>query len=125
MDQEKRILVVDDDQNMLQLLYNFLKDTYKVTTATNGDEAIAKIREEKPDLMLLDYLMPGKNGKETLEIIRQDNEIADLPVFFLTGVSDTNRITECLKLNPIGYILKPIGKFSLIAKIRAYFETVE
>lgn len=125
MDQEKRILVVDDDQNMLQLLYNFLKDTYKVTTATNGDEAIVKIREEKPDLMLLDYLMPGKNGKETLEIIRQDNEIADLPVFFLTGVSDTNRITECLKLNPIGYILKPIGKFSLIAKIRAYFETVE
>ena len=65
------------------------------------------------------------NGKETLEVIRNDEELKDLPVFFLTGVSDTNKISECLKLDPIGYILKPIGKFSLLAKIRAYFEEVD
>ena len=123
--EEKRILVVDDDQNMLQLLYTFLRDSYRVTTVTNGQEALDAIRQEMPDLMLLDYLMPGMNGKETLEIIRKDEELKDLPVFFLTGVSDTNKISECLKLNPIGYILKPIGKFSLLAKIRAYFEEVD
>lgn len=123
--EEKRILVVDDDQNMLQLLYTFLRDSYRVTTVTNGQEALDAIRQEMPDLMLLDYLMPGMNGKETLEIIRKDEELKDLPVFFLTGVSDTNKISECLKLDPIGYILKPIGKFSLLAKIRAYFEEVD
>ena len=122
---EKKILVVDDDQNMLQLLYTFLRDSYRVTTATNGQEALDMIREKRPDLVLLDYLMPGMNGKETLEVIRNDAELKDLPVFFLTGVSDTNKISECLKLDPIGYILKPIGKFSLLAKIRAYFEEVD
>ena len=122
---EKKILVVDDDQNMLQLLYAFLRDSYRVTTATNGQEALDMIREKRPDLVLLDYLMPGMNGKETLEVIRNDEELKDLPVLFLTGVSDTNKISECLKLDPIGYILKPIGKFSLLAKIRAYFEEVD
>ena len=122
---ERKILVVDDDQNMLQLLYTFLRDSYRVTTATNGQEALDMIREKRPDLVLLDYLMPGMNGKETLEVIRTDEEVKDLPVFFLTGVSDTNKISECLKLDPIGYILKPIGKFSLLAKIRAYFEEVD
>lgn len=122
---ERKILVVDDDQNMLQLLYTFLRDSYRVTTATNGQEALDMIREKRPDLVLLDYLMPGMNGKETLEVIRKDEELRDLPVFFLTGVSDTNKISECLKLDPIGYILKPIGKFSLLAKIRAYFEEVD
>ena len=122
---ERKILVVDDDQNMLQLLYTFLRDSYRVTTATNGQEALDMIREKRPDLVMLDYLMPGMNGKETLEVIRNDEELKDLPVFFLTGVSDTNKISECLKLDPIGYILKPIGKFSLLAKIRAYFEEVD
>lgn len=121
----KRVLVVDDDQNMLQLLYAFLRDSYQVIMADNGKAALESLRSHKVDLVLLDYLMPGMNGKETLEEIRKDEELKDLPVFFLTGVSDSTKISECLKLDPIGYILKPIGKFSLLAKIRAYFEEVE
>lgn len=121
----KRVLVVDDDQNMLQLLYAFLRDSYQVIMADNGKAALESLRSYKVDLVLLDYLMPGMNGKETLEEIRGDEELKDLPVFFLTGVSDSTKISECLKLDPIGYILKPIGKFSLLAKIRAYFEEVE
>ncbi len=122
MEGKKRILVVDDDQNMLQLLYSFLRDSYRVKMVDNGKDAIESLRSQKPDLMLLDYLMPEMNGKETLEIIRQDENLKDLPVFFLTGVSDSNKISECLKLDPCGYILKPIGKISLLARIRAYFE---
>lgn len=125
MDKQKKILVVDDDQNMLQLLYSFLRDSYRVTMVGNGKDALESLRKQKPDLMLLDYLMPEMNGKETLEIIRKDENLKDLPVFFLTGVSDSNKISECLKLEPSGYILKPIGKFSLLAKIRAYFEESE
>lgn len=121
----KRVLVVDDDQNMLQLLYAFLRDSYQVIMADNGKAALESLRSHKVDLVLLDNLMPGMNGKETLEEIRKDEELKDLPVFFLTGVSDSTKISECLKLDPIGYILKPIGKFSLLAKIRAYFEEVE
>lgn len=125
MDKQKKILVVDDDQNMLQLLYSFLRDSYRVTMVSSGKDALESLRKQKPDLMLLDYLMPEMNGKETLEIIRKDENLKDLPVFFLTGVSDSNKISECLKLDPSGYILKPIGKFSLLAKIRAYFEESE
>ncbi len=125
MSEMKRVLVVDDDQNMLQLLYAFLRDSYQVIMADNGKAALESLRSHKVDLVLLDYLMPGMNGKETLEEIRKDEELKDLPVFFLTGVSDSTKISECLKLDPIGYILKPIGKFSLLAKIRAYFEEVE
>lgn len=119
METQKKILVVDDDQNMLQLLYSFLRDAYRVTMVSSGEDALASLREQKPDLM------PGMNGKETLEIIRGDENLKDLPVFFLTGVSDSNKISECLKLDPCGYILKPIGKFSLLARIRAYFEESE
>lgn len=121
----KRVLVVDDDQNMLQLLYAFLRDSYEVVMADSGKAALDCLRTQKADLMLLDYLMPEMNGKETLEKIREDEKLRDLPVFFLTGVSDSAKISECLKLDPIGYILKPIGKFSLLAKIRAYFEESE
>ena len=121
MSKMKKVLVVDDDQNMLQLLYAF----YHVIMAESGKAALEWLRSQKVDLILLDYLMPGMNGKETLEEIRKDEELKDLPVFFLTGVSDSTKISECLKLDPIGYILKPIGKFSLLAKIRAYFEEME
>lgn len=122
---QKKILVVDDDQNMLQLLYSFLRDAYRVTMVSSGEAALESLKKQKPDLMLLDYLMPGMDGKETLKIIREDENLKDLPVFFLTGVSDSNKISECLKLDPCGYILKPIGKFSLLARIRAYFEENE
>lgn len=125
MSTSKRVLVVDDDQNMLQLLYAFLRDSYEVVMADSGKAALDCLRTQKADLMLLDYLMPEMNGKETLEKIREDEKLRDLPVFFLTGVSDSAKISECLKLDPIGYILKPIGKFSLLAKIRAYFEESE
>lgn len=125
MSEIKTVLVVDDDQNMLQLLYAFLRDSYQVIMADSGKAAMERLRSHKVDLILLDYLMPGMNGKETLEEIRKDEALKDLPVFFLTGVSDSTKISECLKLDPIGYILKPIGKFSLLAKIRAYFEEAE
>lgn len=125
MSKMKKVLVVDDDQNMLQLLYAFLRDSYHVIMAESGKAALECLRSQKVDLILLDYLMPGMNGKETPEEIRKDEELKDLPVFFLTGVSDSTKISECLKLDPIGYILKPIGKFSLLAKIRAYFEEME
>ena len=88
----------------------------------NGRDAVEYLKANTVDLMLLDYLMPDMNGKETLEMIRADEHMKDLPVFFLTGVSNSSKISECLKLDPIGYILKPIGKFSLLAKIRSFFE---
>ena len=121
----KKILVVDDDKNMLQLLQSFLRDSYTVTMVSSGQAAIESAKVNRPDLILLDYMMPGMTGKETLEIIRKDEELKGLPVFFLTGVSDRTKISECLKLNPSGYILKPIGKFSLLARIRAFFEENE
>ena len=75
--------------------------------ATSGTQALTMIGKEKPDMIFLDYEMPGCDGKRTLEMIREVDEIKDIPVVFLTGVSDKEYIEAVLELNPAGYLLKP------------------
>ena len=124
MDSRKKILVVDDDRNMLRLLQAFLRDSYHVFACDNGRKALKIIEEQGPiDLVLLDYLMPDMDGYETLKLIKEDKTMSDTDVFFLTGVSETEKVDSVMELEPAGYILKPIGKLSLLAKINEYFES--
>ncbi len=125
MADRRTVLVVDDDRNMLRLLQAFLRDNYLVRAVESGEEALSVLKsDDKPDLVLLDYLMPGMDGVETLSRIRDDEEIRDTAVFFLPGVAESAKINECMKLDPKGYILKPIGKLSLLAKLKEYFESI-
>ena len=118
---KKHILVVDDDVKILRLISAYLNDEYKVAVVNSGAAAIAYIGKKKPDLILLDYLMPVCDGKQTLEMIRDLKDMQDIPVIFLTGVSDKEVVTECLKLNPQGYILKPVSKEKLLDKLNKIF----
>ena len=85
--------------------------------ATSGKQAMTVLQKKRPNLILLDYEMPGWDGKTTLENIRQEKEFQDIPVIFLTGVADKEHITAVLRLNPAGYFLKPLEKEKLLEAI--------
>lgn len=104
----KHILVVDDDPMMLRLLKNELKDEYNIATAVNGKIALNFLAHKKTDLILLDYEMPEENGVEVLRKIRDNEETKDIPVVFLTGINEREKIQKVLAMKPQGYILKPI-----------------
>ena len=104
---KRRILIVDDNAATLRSIKGMLDDLYEVTIANSGIKAMTAIGKKRPDLILLDYEMPVCDGKQTLEMIRADEDLRDIPVLFLTGVSDRAHIEAVLDLKPAGYMLKP------------------
>lgn len=116
-DARKRILVVDDNGTALRTMKAMLEDTYEVALAVSGAQAMTSIGKKRPDLILLDYEMPVCDGRMTLEMIRADVDMKDIPVVFLTAVNDRANIEAVLKLKPAGYFLKPPVKDRLLAEI--------
>lgn len=114
---KKRILVVDDNGTMLRTMKAMLEDRYEIAVAVSGAQAMTSIGKQRPDLILLDYEMPVCDGRMTLEMIRADEEMRDIPVIFLTAVNDRDNIEAVLKLKPAGYFLKPPVKDKLVAEI--------
>lgn len=119
--QKKSILVVDDDVTTLRSLKNILQGEYSVSLAANAENAFEFLRGHRPDLILLDYMMPVLDGKEALIRLRQDEKTASIPVIFLTAISQADTVKECLSLNCQGYILKPVNPRSLLDKIARFF----
>lgn len=115
---KKNVLIVDDDPLTLRTIKKMLNDEFEVTVATSGIQAMTTIGRKRPDLILLDYEMPVCNGKQTLEMIRADAELRNMPVLFLTGINDRAHIEAVIRLKPAGYLLKPIAKDDLIAVIK-------
>ena len=103
------ILVVDDDKNVLKLLKSALEDRYDVTAIAGGKIALKFLETKPPVLIFLDYEMPVENGPEVFKKIKKLESAKDIPVVFLTGVADREKITEVLSLKPNGYLLKPIN----------------
>lgn len=116
-DGRKRILVVDDDPMMLKTIKMYLDDKYDVRVVPSGTKAVASMGKFKPDLVLLDYEMPVCDGRQTLEMIRSDDDFSQIPVVFLTGVGDRAHIEQVIDLKPQGYLLKPPVKDMLTEKI--------
>ncbi len=121
---KKRILVVDDNGTTLRTMKAMLEDYYEVAIAISGAQAMTSIGKKRPDLILLDYEMPVCDGRMTLEMIRADEEMKDIPVVFLTAVNDRANIEAVLKLKPAGYFLKPAVKDKLIAEIEKILNPV-
>ena len=118
--QRTHILVVDDDPLMLKMLNEQLRDDYDVATAVSGKIAMKFLERKKTNLILLDYEMPGETGPEILEKLRANDVTKDIPVIFLTGVSEREKIQEALVLKPQSYLLKPVDHEKLrsaIAKV--------
>ncbi len=115
----KHVLIIDDDVSVLKTLRYHLQDTYRVSVVSSGEVALDFLQKHKPDLILLDYLMPACNGADVLKTIQSREDTKDIPVLFLTGQSDMSTVTECLALNPAGYIVKPISKEALLGKLKS------
>lgn len=115
---KKHILIVDDDPVELKTLRYYLQENYKVTLISSGKAAVDFLTKYTPDLILLDYLMPVHNGAAVLKDIQSRVETKKIPVFFLTGQTDADTISECLALHPAGYLVKPVAKAALLAKMK-------
>lgn len=115
---KKKILVVDDEIDFLEMIRLRLQSNdYDVVTAMNGKEAIEKVKDEKPDAVLLDILMPGADGIDTLKKIREHN--TKLPIFLITAFSNEERFKLANKYNASGFIIKTNDMQNEIANISA------
>ncbi|MFO7847615.1 MAG: response regulator transcription factor [Balneolaceae bacterium] len=114
------ILVVDDEQDLLDLIeYNLKKEGFQVLKAENGIEALEVAREQNPDLVLLDIMMPKMDGLEVCEKMRSDSELRHIPIIFLTARGDEKTEVEGLDLGADDYVTKPISTTKLISRIKA------
>lgn len=116
--EKKHILIVDDDRTVLKMLKSALGDRYEITTMINGVMVDKLLDTKKVDLIILDYEMPIETGAEIFKRVRKRPDAAHIPVCFLTGVSDREKIMEVMSLKPHGYLLKPIDMDMLSATIR-------
>lgn len=119
---KKKILVVDDSKMVRQSMKELLKQDYEVELAKSGVSAIQCISLNRPDLILLDYNMPVCNGKQVLEMIRSEEDFANIPVFFLTGRVDKESVMKIMPLNPEGYLLKTLKPIEIKKNIDDYFK---
>lgn len=116
---EKKILVVDDEQDIVDLIsYNLSKEGYKVYTASNGTQAVEVATTVRPDLVILDIMMPGMDGFEVCRSLRQDTTLATTAIMFLTAKSSEIDQILGLELGADDYIQKPISPRVLLARVK-------
>ena len=119
----KKILLVDDEQDILEILsYNLSKEGYSVFTANNGNEGIAKAQEILPDLILLDVMMPEKDGIETCQQMRQIKELQNTLIVFLSARNEEFSQLAGFDAGANDYIVKIIKPKVLISKVNALFQ---
>ena len=110
-----RVLVVDDEVNIVRLIQiNLQRHGYEVETANNGAEALAKIRDSRPDLLVSDVMMPEMDGFELLANVRRDPSLADLPVIMLTAKAQDADVMSGYKHGADMYLTKPFNPAELI-----------
>ena len=119
------ILVVDDEAPILALLrYNLDKAGYRVVEATDGQEALTLIREQSPDLVVLDWMLPSISGIEVCRQVRRDSELRNLPIIMLTARGEEQDRVRGLEVGADDYIPKPFSPAELLARIRAVLRRI-
>ena len=116
----RRILVVDDDREVVRLIRAYLEQAgFEVLAAYDGDTAVHVIRRERPDLLLLDLMLPGKDGWAITRLVRAEPSLAHIPIIMLTArVDDTHKIVG-LELGADDYVTKPYNPREVVARVRA------
>ncbi|MCH2240860.1 MAG: response regulator [Aquabacterium sp.] len=117
----QNILLVDDSKTELYHLSDILtRKGYQVRTAENGEEAMRRLAEQKPDLILMDVVMPGQNGFQLTRAITRDPNFADVPVIICTSKNQETDKVWGIRQGAKDYVVKPVNPDELIAKIRAF-----
>lgn len=126
MPDQKTILVVDDEQDLLDLIeYNLKKEGFDVLQAADGIEGIEITRTRRPDLVLLDIMMPKMDGLEVVDRMRSDKDLKQIPIIFLTARGDEKTEVKGLDKGGDDYITKPISTTKLISRIKAVLRRFE
>ncbi|TWI52506.1 diguanylate cyclase (GGDEF)-like protein [Pseudomonas duriflava] len=116
------VLIVDDEKTNLRLLSEVLRGEAKVVLAKSGTQALDKAARERPDLILLDVVMPGLDGLQLIRLFRQRAETASIPVLFISGLDDVKQEVECFELGASDYILKPFNAPAVRARVRLHLQ---
>ena len=118
----KKILIADDEPDILEILsFNLQNEGYEIITAKNGDDALDKAKQYKPDLIILDVMMPGKTGIEVCNILRSQPLFNPTLIIFLTAMSDESAEITGLETGADDYITKPVSPKVLTSKVNALF----
>ena len=116
---DRKILVVDDEPNVVMTLTFVLKkEGYDVSSATNGEEAIAKVHESKPSLMFLDVMMPKKNGYEVCQELKSDVNLRDIHIVMLSAKGQEADKEKALSMGANEFITKPFSPIGIIGRVK-------
>jgi two-component system alkaline phosphatase synthesis response regulator PhoP len=122
MNTGKKILIADDEPDILEILeFNLKAEGYEVATAKNGDQALEKAKTFQPDLIMLDIMMPGKNGIEVCNLLRMLPAFKKTLIIFLTAMSDESTEIKGLESGADDYLTKPVSTKVLSSKVSALF----
>lgn len=122
----KRILVVDDEARVLTVIQKRLESAgYEVITAMDGNEGLAKARAEKPDLIILDLILPKLNGYQVCSILKRDTYYKQIPILMLTARSQERDIDEGMRVGADAYMTKPFKNEALLAQIEQLLAKVD
>ena len=121
MNTKKKILIVEDERLNIKILLETLKAEYKTLVAINGEEGLGRALS-KPDLILLDIMMPGIDGYEVCRRLKADEQTKDIPVIFITAMSDVGYEKKGLELGAVDYITKPISPPIVKARVKHHLE---
>lgn len=117
------ILVVDDVSQNLQLIAEMLEKVgYETTFATSGEQALDRIKDAHPDLILLDLMMPGMNGLEVCDKLKSEPKLAEIPVIFLTASQEQHHLLQAFEKGAVDYVNKPFNPRELLARVRTHLE---
>jgi two-component system, sensor histidine kinase and response regulator len=119
--EQDTLLIVDDTPENIRVLFDFLiAHNFRILVAENGEDAIENAEEEQPDLILLDVMMPGIDGFETCRILKKNSQTQDIPVIFMTALSDTLDKVKAFKLGAVDYVTKPFQQEEVLARINTH-----
>ncbi|HEV8436940.1 MAG TPA: response regulator [Methylomirabilota bacterium] len=119
-----RILIVEDEPHIVLSLEVLLRRAgYETVTAADGEEGLARVRELRPDVVLLDIMMPRRNGYEVCRAIKTDPALSSTPVIMLSAKGQEVEIVKGLELGASGYIAKPFGNAEVLEAVRAALES--
>jgi len=122
----RKVLIADDEPDILEILkYNLEREGYQVITAKDGNEALDKAKVYHPDLVVLDMMMPRKNGMEVLELLRAQAAFRDTLIMFLTALSDEATQLKGFSTGADDYVSKPVSTSVFVSKVNALFRRVK
>ncbi|MCL2388175.1 MAG: response regulator [Defluviitaleaceae bacterium] len=118
----KKILIVDDTETFLYILNHILKENYETIISKSGEDGLETAKLTKPDLILLDVMMPGMSGYDVLRELKADDQLKEIPVILITGNSTEENEAEGYALGAADYIKKPFVKSLVIERVTAVIE---